>query len=616
MTYTGHDRPSADGAAAEQAITDPLVWLAAIPFWTDETAAIASFPAGDVRAFAKAASFDGWAEQRGTIRPQPGGFRFGALSSARTRLVHRAIGRYERSAVIAVIAFIAQRLQPHLADHRMMTPSLAMWIELALSTQRDDTGPLRAQVADAVRVEDLGLARKLVGGAEVLELVVGEPLTTAVRAANRSIHLGHRQRNDIELLAGFFQRVGQIRAVRDLVDGLDDSWALHAIGRPGTGKTLLARYLASGRFAEDLGRSPFPVARIDFDHISPSYPVARPVQLLIELAEDLAPYVQTTAQDQALIAFRRITESGQVTNPDGTSPEADNSLTPQAVSAFADLVRALPQPVLLILDTCEELAKLYPSAAAPAAPVVKTFELLQKVHDLVPSGRVLYLGRRPMTRGGSGWQLETTEGSGASLLPAANYLRRLDMVGFTEAEARQFLGRGSAPVPPPAPTADRILELSVARVSEAGLRSFNPYKLARYRMLWETHPDPHADAWRETAVDPYVETRIINRLQNLQSTRSSRPSHWSAGLTKRSSHRCCRTPALPKQSCVNSPRRSGSISMSIRSPAARPYRWTSYCDRICWLGHNAEHGVSISTRPGSGYAASLMRWSARKLWTS
>ena len=66
---------------------------------------------------------------------------------------------------------------------------------------------------------------------------------------------------------------------------------------------MLIRYLASGRYGATEG--PVPLARVDFDQISPDYPVRRPVQLLLELADELPLHTAASQRaDRALAAFR------------------------------------------------------------------------------------------------------------------------------------------------------------------------------------------------------------------------------------------------------------------------------------------------------------------------
>ena len=62
----------------------------------------------------------------------------------------------------------------------------------------------------------------------------------------------------------------------------------------------------------------------------------------------------------------------------------------QLLSAFTDLLVALPRPartpIVLVLDTCEELARL-PTRGGIQPGVEATFEILERVHSLVPDVR-------------------------------------------------------------------------------------------------------------------------------------------------------------------------------------------------------------------------------------
>jgi len=58
----------------------------------------------------------------------------------------------------------------------------------------------------------------------------------------------------------------------------------------------------------------------------------------------------------------------------------------------------LPKPVIFILDTCEELAKLEP-AGAILPSVEATFLILETLHDKVPQIRVVFAGT-PLARTG------------------------------------------------------------------------------------------------------------------------------------------------------------------------------------------------------------------------
>ena len=54
----------------------------------------------------------------------------------------------------------------------------------------------------------------------------------------------------------------------------------------------------------------------------------------------------------------------------------------KVLEAFTDFLRLLPQPVVLILDTCEELAKLRSDEEVLPA-VEATFEILERLHEQI-----------------------------------------------------------------------------------------------------------------------------------------------------------------------------------------------------------------------------------------
>src|SRR4030095_7510639 len=87
---------------------------------------------------------------------------------------------------------------------------------------------------------------------------------------------------------------------------------------------------------------------------------------------------------------------------------------------------------LLILDTCEELARLRNDGKLPENVAV-TFEILEKIHDDVPQLRVIFSGKRPLARGGFDWDWPSC------CLPERTYLRLQEVVPFSDADAIGFL---------------------------------------------------------------------------------------------------------------------------------------------------------------------------------
>ncbi len=234
-----------------------------------------------------------------------------------------------------------------------------------------------------------------------------------------------RKGQDKVALARYLDRQELSGAVARLLAPDADQWALHLQGAGGVGKTMFIRYLASGEFARRQGLTPIPLARVDFDHMPADYPVTKPVQLLLELADELALHTAFSVQaDGALETFRHNAEwadqaasSLRVISARSLESEEDK----QAIDAFADAVNKLGK-ALLILDTCEELAK-WNAGNADALAIRRTLDIVQRLHDRAPSVRVLIAGRRP--------------------LPAREWLAVQDVPGFTLREARRYLAKFS-----------------------------------------------------------------------------------------------------------------------------------------------------------------------------
>ena len=349
----------------------------------------------------------------------------------------------------------------------------------------------------AVENDDLADAQHLVAAGKALALVLAGTAELAADRARRLLSLGTRRRQDRRALDRYLDRPELSGAIASLLEHETPNWALHLRGAGGVGKTMLIRCLASGRYATDRAMAAIPVARADFDYLSPDYPVRRPVQLLIELADELALHTAGNAQaDRALFRFRSTAASVHEWLSGRREEHAlplQNPVVLSAIDDFAAAVSSLPR-VLLILDTCEELAKA--DAGNPAAPAVRaTFSIVERLHERAPAVRVLFAGRRS--------------------LPLRPYLAVRDVAGFTMDEARRYLlaftGR---------PLSARLIDAMIRQspAIDAGVPPagdlpdrVSPFDLALYRSWAEE--DPGLDAAQvERGSDAYVEGRIIERL--------------------------------------------------------------------------------------------------------
>jgi len=275
------------------------------------------------------------------------------------------------------------------------------------------------------------------------------------------------------------------------------SAAVLVSGDGGVGKTMAVRDLCSGRFAHRSGMTPFPVARIDFDHLDPRYPDARPAELLAALSGELTPYNTTRHAEKW---FRRTDDAVTRVHEQataGTGSAIDHPLLDDAVEAFAGYLRAFDGPVVLVLDTCEELAKLHPPGGrAPA--VDQTFALLERIHDLAPDSRVVLAGRR--------WLVPPPPDTAAGLLlDPRPYLRVVRVGGFTRKQADAYLALRDPDATLPQPLRTALITRS------GGAGKWNPFDLACYCDWALAEPGLAPEAMR-TDGDPYIEQRIIARL--------------------------------------------------------------------------------------------------------
>ena len=321
----------------------------------------------------------------------------------------------------------------------------------------------------------------------------------AVDRSRRLLSLGTRRRQDGRALQRYLDRPELSGAVDRLLRSDTRQWALHLRGVGGVGKTMLIRYLASGRYAAKRDRPAIPIARVDFDHMSPDYPVRKPVQLLLELADELALHTAGVYRaDRALYRFRASAAGVHESLSSVREEHPEPMRNPRVLAAIDDFAAVLGQfpEVLLILDTCEELAKA--DVGDQKTPAVEnTLAILERiqaqassVQGQASSVRVLLAGRRP--------------------LPPRDYLAVQNVAGFTLEEAREYLATfAAAPLAPG--LADAMIRQSPAADSP-GTR-VSPFDLALY-LAWADE-DPGLDESRVLqGSDAYIEGRIIERLHD------------------------------------------------------------------------------------------------------
>ncbi len=491
---------------------EATIWLAVAPLWTRDVAVAAGTarwavaagtPWPDITGFIEQAHAAGWCEIRGSLSDEePGGVLFWMPDALRHDVLEILTGQEGPSLIskavdIAERVLAAQELRSERADIGALPGALRRWAFLLTQPAPDQAlvGSVRVAVDDG----DLGGAQQLVAAGEALAPLLAGTAELALDRARRLMSLGVRRRNDRRTLVRYQDRPELTAAITALWRPDTEQWALHLRGAGGIGKTMLIRDLASGRFAVKHDISAFPVIRADFDHISPDYPTRRPVQLLVELADELALHAAAvTRADSALSYFRAAATSAHEllsSSREQAGPVLENELVRRAVDAFAQALESL-SGVLIVLDTCEELAKA--DAGDPNAPAVTaTFDIIERIREQSSSTRVLLAGRRP--------------------LPDRDYLTVTHVEGFTVDEARNYLAEFSNRELDPA-LAEAMIRQSAAVDADVPRRDalpgrVSPFDLALY-LSW-AEEDPGLSEQRVLAgSDAYVEGRIIDRLRD------------------------------------------------------------------------------------------------------
>jgi hypothetical protein len=506
-----------------------LAWLCLVPDWTEPLASSCRFPSGAVSIgeFVDDTAAVGLTKTWETIGPLGEPVRwFSATDDRRVELVQYLRDTRQQD-LIAEARTIADRLRKVAGSS---APALQNWAVLvrAAASRRgalSSAETLWAQVRDFADRDDTGPALDWIYAGEALGPLLGAPMTAAVARCRRYLERRYRRRIDDRYLRRLLPRREQEAEVGRLLDGPDDLWALHIVGMGGVGKTMLIRSLTAGPFAQ---RYKIPVARIDFDHINPDYPLSRPGQLLVELSVELSALFTDADQEAGYERFLDDAERlHEISGGPGTDPLA-MLRTPQAravLASFAKLLRTLPKPVLLVLDTCEELAKLHPAGSRIPA-VDATFEILERLQEegrLLGEKRlfrVLFAGRRLLAPAGRDWRADDdSRPPYLENLEERPYLRLLEARGFDRDETVTYLRdrRGLR-------LDDRLLDAALAFSAEAGRvpgvpRSdraepprYNPYDIDLIGDWLEADPDIDPDALTASGLDAYVAARIFGRL--------------------------------------------------------------------------------------------------------
>jgi hypothetical protein len=403
----------------------------------------------------------------------------------------------------------------------LVPTAVRRWAILAATVAPKDEAGSKAgdallnQVRPLLRSGDVAEALGWIeAGQRVLTLVRGT-FETSHLVATLLVELEQRRSDDRRLLQRFLARKEQVAAFERLLqvpDG-EEPWALHYLGHGGVGKTMMVRHIAA-ELAPAQGRI---VARIDFDHLNPEFPLRRPGQLLLNLLEELEAYAdaETRPLYEAASTFLRHQNWWRTGAHQRLAPAALS----QAVQRFCTFVRALPPGVVLILDTCEELAKFQPSGAV-LPQLDAAFQLLERIHKEVPSVRIVLAGRRPLASSVHGGRSLNPERSSAASLPAEKtYLDVCEVEGFSNAEARRYL-RVMEGLTLPDDTVRELLARSPDKPevpfysggqAKRGTSQHVPFDLAQYATILRDYPAYLAHNPRSETYVTYVRDRIVPR---------------------------------------------------------------------------------------------------------
>jgi hypothetical protein len=419
-----------------------------------------------------------------------------------------------------------------------VAPATMRWAQIA--SHCDDLGRAADFVAEKVRVAvevgDLSDALEYAKATTELAGSLGHELELASVQAQHRIGLAFRSAADESHLTRFLPRQEYSDAITEVLGDAAPHWAIHFLGLGGVGKTMLMRQL-TGRLAVKDGKR-LPTSRVDFDHINPEYPVRKPGELLAVLAEELRMFSGNDQEDR----YRKF--QGDLKEFHGAlsvAPPPDDPLQniespgfTRLLHAFTALLDGLPKPVIFILDTCEELAKLDP-VGRTLPSVEATFRIIEQVHQYEAGIRVVFAGRRLLARSGGllpngqcRWAARADKlPERSKILPKRkDYMRLHVMRGFSEREADDYFSRiiGIALEPD---QREAILRRSLdyglpaeidfdtsSPASPDAAPRYNPFDLSLYADWVKEDPKVSAQTLGSGETDPYVEMRIMRRIDD------------------------------------------------------------------------------------------------------
>ncbi|MEZ4468220.1 MAG: ATP-binding protein [bacterium] len=351
-----------------------------------------------------------------------------------------------------------------------------------------------ARLADAPEAFAEALMDRVRGGSDgvrwveagrALQGLLGGRLRLGVARAARALLLAERREEDRRALRHFVLPAALKTVFEELWH--PDRFALHLQGAGGVGKTTFLRHLT----AELAPAMQAVVARLDFDHLDARYPERDPGLLLAHLAEDLLLQADRESAEDGLIGVGRLADRVREGLSGLAAGAPDEAEIQALVEAFGDALQSLGGPVLLLFDTCEELARRR-ADGQPSRAVEETLRRVEALQARAPNVRVIFSGR---------WAL-----------PPRDWLRVQALAGFDAGDADRYLaGRSEGCSPPPAWVTRPALRQTLLERSRAD-RHYSPFELS-WRAAWiEAEPQISEADLRDPTADRYVELRILGRL--------------------------------------------------------------------------------------------------------
>ncbi len=511
-----------------------LLWLALAPSWTVMLAEACHFPGAEqgVRTLFTRLYKAGFCEyvsapslldegEDDTVRQMAASDNdcFNLTDAIRSEVLQRVIRdpQQGRDKLVSEMENIGRAILKAKERHVAVPPLIDRWATLASG---DIIWQFEDHVIPLLAEDNLNEAQGWIEAARWIEAIVGAELTWVLERAARRLELRYRRSYDEQFLTRFLRRDEQIKAFTELLQGSDKRWALHYVGQGGVGKTMLMRYLTTRYFDEHNLRAS--ICRIDFDYLNPDYPSRAPGLLLYQISQELRLYGGHGADKEFAHFDRQVRNlherlgSTNIGNLMLDQVLADSDFN-YLIQTFVRAIRRLPQPVVLILDTCEELAKIRPDGTIPEN-VRATFAILERIHDDLPSLRVVFSGRRPLARAGWGWDCPT------SLQPERPYLLLYEIRGFTYDEAVHYLlEQAKVRVELVVPIIQKSLDNSGSidifrwwrkRDSPATVTRYNPFDLALYSGWVCEDTSITAEDILAPGIDRYIERRIIGRIRH------------------------------------------------------------------------------------------------------